>query len=116
MSRGMKLKKMKEQSDLSRLPRLSVPSQETLNDPASLFLHLTSWTVPHGGEGKYYGDTLAALGFLRDDFGNWFFDIKGEAGLSSTCFMAHLDPCAWDAEPITRFVGNGGFKSDGSAV
>ncbi len=116
MSRGMKLKKMKEQSDLSRLPRLAIPSQETLADPASLFLHLTSWTVPHGGEGKYYADVLEHVGFLRDAFGNWFLDIKGEKGLSSTCFAAHLDTCDWDAEPITRFVDNGVCKSDGKTI
>jgi hypothetical protein len=118
MSRGTKLKCMTEhKADLSRLPSLAIPSLETLNDPASLFLHLTSWTVPHGGEAIYYGDMLTHLGFAQDRFGNWWLDIPMQNGQNSTtCFMCHLDTCDWDAEPVTRFIDNGVCSTNGKTI
>jgi hypothetical protein len=118
MSRGTKLKRMTEhKADLSRLPSLAIPSLETLNDPASLFLHLTSWTVPHGGEERYYGAMLTHLGFTEDGIGNWWLNIPLADGKNSaTCFMSHLDTCDWDAEPITRFVDNGVCSTNGKTI
>jgi hypothetical protein len=119
LSRGTTLKKMKNyEPDLERLPSLPTPSPETLADPASLFLHLTAWTVPHGGEDRYYGDMLKELGFTRDGCGNWFQEIETaiEGVRAETCFAAHLDTCDWDAEPIVRHVNDSICTTDGKTI
>jgi len=103
--------------DLERLPILATPSAETLDDPAELFLHLTSWLVPYGGEARYYGQLLTDLGYQQDSAGNWWLEIACPRGdRPTTCFMAHLDTCDWEAEPVTRFIEGSTCKTDGKTI
>jgi hypothetical protein len=105
MGRKMKLKMTNYEPDFEKLPRLKTPAAEMLNDPSELFLYLTAYTVPHGGEAIYYGEMLTDLGFKRDPHGNWWMEIATSSGdRPTTCFMCHLDTADHCVEPIVRVI------------
>jgi hypothetical protein len=62
-------------TDYERIPFLPTPAPDVLADVGELFLHLTSWTVPHGWELLYYGKMLEELGFQMDAHHNWWIQI-----------------------------------------
>jgi hypothetical protein len=108
---------LKEQeADLTILPALATPSPEMLADASGLFLHLCSWTVPHGGEDTYYGPMLADLGFKSDGLGNWWFEISNGDQRPETCFMCHLDTSGHEAAPIKRYIAQSVCYTDGKSI
>jgi hypothetical protein len=101
VSRKMTLKM--NPPDFTQLPTLGVPDADILHSPDRLFLFLTKWTVPYGGEEQYYGELLEGLGFRRDDYGNYSLAVlTPEGNFPTTCFAAHLDTADCKPEPISR--------------
>jgi hypothetical protein len=104
--------------DFTAMPRLGVPSDDCLKDPSRLFLFLTQWTCPYGGEEKYYGALLEGLGFAEDGIGNWVLTIDNADGSPpNTCFAAHLDTADSTPKPIARFRDDDDFVfTDGESI
>ncbi len=101
----------------SQLPSLAPLSRDALNNPADVFLRLCSWTVPYGGEDRYYGKMLLHQGFVGDQRGNYSLFIPHPNGANpSTCFMAHLDTSSFDCAPISRIVKDNTCKTDGKTI
>jgi hypothetical protein len=88
-------------------------SRRLLSRPTDLFLFLTRWTCPHGGEGRYYHKALSAMGFKDDRHGNYFLTI-GEG--PTTAFMAHLDTADHASERITHVITEGVCRTDGTTL
>ncbi len=115
--RRKKMTLLKErEADLTALPSLATPTPELLAEVPDLFLHLCSWTVPHGGEEAYYGAMLADLGFTRDRHGNWLAYIGDDGKPVSTCFMCHLDTAGHEAVPIKRHIAKDVCYTDGKSI
>lgn len=90
--------------DFTILPTLGVPDADLMLDPKRLFLFLTQWTCPYGGEEQYYGKLLQSLGFHEDGMGNWYLAISTPDGsYPTTCFAAHLDTADSTPAPVSRF-------------
>jgi hypothetical protein len=104
--------------DFSVMPRLGVPHDDCLKDPSRLFLFLTQWTCPYGGEEQYYGALLEGLGFAEDGIGNWVLTIDNADGTApNTCFAAHLDTADSTPVAITRFRDDCDFIfTDGESI
>jgi hypothetical protein len=100
-------------TDYERIPFLPTPAPDVLADVGELFLHLTSWTVPHGWELLYYGKMLEELGFQMDAHHNWWIQIGSNA---TTCFMAHLDTACREAVPVTRQIKDDICTTDGRSI
>jgi hypothetical protein len=117
---AMRRKKMtlskERETDLTALPSLATPTPELLADVSSLFLHLCSWTVPHGGEETYYGAMLTELGFSIDGLGNWWLEIPDGNNRPTTCFMCHLDTSGYEAVPIKRLIAKDVCFTDGKSI
>ncbi len=110
------LLKERERTDFSLLPALATPTAEILAQPDELFLHLCSWTVPHGGEATHYGPMLTDLGFKQDTHGNWRKEVYDGLKRPSTCFMAHLDTASSDVVNIVRYISKNVCYTDGKSI
>jgi hypothetical protein len=87
---------------------------DSVQDAASLFLHLSKSVVPHGWEAEHYGPLLRAEGFTEDGHGNWSLRI----GDTSSAFMCHLDTVGRTPEPIVVRIDEkeGTCCTDGNTV
>ena len=108
--------KERERTDFSLLPALATPNAEQFLDASELFLHLTPFTVPYGGEAIHYGPMLTDLGFRRDIHGNYSLVINDGDKAPTTCFMAHLDTASGDVHRITRYITDDICYTDGKSI
>jgi hypothetical protein len=118
VSRALKMAIKNNPPDFTVMPTLGVPGTDLLLDPSRLFLFLTKWTCPYGGEEQYYGNLLDGLGFHRDAHGNWYLAIGCVDGsYPTTCFAAHLDTADSAPKPIARFRSEGNVvTTDGKSI